>query len=148
MAFSSTVDFIIENHRFMPHPFHLHGHHLHQISFSNTEPFPYESVEEALENNYKNLDMETAPRFDVAWVPPGGHVVVRMTADNPGMWLMHCHNLGHLMAGMGAILFEATNKIPELPDYVLNQLHTTRKDTPKVGISEIIDNPHDGYLSE
>lgn len=146
--YNSTVDFIIENHRFMPHPFHLHGHHLHQISFSNTEPFPYESVEEALENNYKNLDMETAPRFDVAWVPPGGHVVVRMTADNPGMWLMHCHNLGHLMAGMGAILFEATNKIPELPDYVLNQLHTTRKDTPKVGISEIIDNPHDGYLSE
>lgn len=148
IEYNSTVDFIIENHRFMPHPFHLHGHHLHQISFSNSEHFPYHSIEEALRGNYENLDMETSPRIDVAWVPPGGHAVVRITADNPGMWLMHCHNLGHLMAGMGAIFFEATDRIPDVPEYALNQLHPLLGALPNVGISEMIDNPHDGTLHE
>lgn len=148
IPYNSTVDFIIDNHRYMPHPFHLHGHHLHQISFSNSESFPFESVGEAITEKYVNLNIENPPRFDVAWVPPGGHVVARITADNPGVWLMHCHNLGHLMAGMGTVLFEATDKIPKLPDRAINQLHPIGTDKDNKGISEMLHNQHDGWLLE
>ena len=33
-------------------------------------------------------------------VGPGQRVDIEFTADNPGHWFFHCHNLYHLHAGM------------------------------------------------
>jgi FtsP/CotA-like multicopper oxidase with cupredoxin domain len=33
-------------------------------------------------------------------VPPRGVVAVAFDADNPGRWLLHCHNLLHMATGM------------------------------------------------
>ena len=32
-------------------------------------------------------------------VPADGYVVIRFKADNPGLWLLHCHTLSHDMEG-------------------------------------------------
>jgi FtsP/CotA-like multicopper oxidase with cupredoxin domain len=37
---------------------------------------------------------------DTVHVPPMAKVTVVFDADNPGRWLMHCHNLYHMLAGM------------------------------------------------
>lgn len=33
-------------------------------------------------------------------MPPMGRVTVDVVADNPGQWLLHCHNGYHAEAGM------------------------------------------------
>ena len=33
-------------------------------------------------------------------VGPGQKIDIEFTADNPGNWFFHCHNLYHLASGM------------------------------------------------
>lgn len=119
-----TVDLIVNNHKFLNHPVHLHGHYFHILSFSDHENFPYASVAEAVENNYGALNIDNPPYSDVAMVAVGGHVVLRIYANNPGIWLFHCHNIGHLLGGMGAVLFESLSEIPPPPEYLQNECET------------------------
>lgn len=35
-------------------------------------------------------------RRDTFTIPEQSHVVVRFRADNPGMWILHCHVAWHL----------------------------------------------------
>lgn len=108
-----VIDLILDNYKHINHPVHMHGHFVHVISYSNKENFPYKTVQEAIENGYTNLNLEDPPYLDVVLVPVGGHVVLRFEADNPGIWLIHCHNIGHLMGGMGAVLLESLDEIPQ-----------------------------------
>lgn len=107
-----VVDLIINNYKHINHPIHLHGHYVHLVSFSDRENFPYNSVQEAVDDKYPHLNLDNPPYLDVVIVAVGGHVVLRITANNPGIWLLHCHNIGHLLGGMGAILYEQLDEIP------------------------------------
>lgn len=64
----------------MAHPMHLHGHHFQVVG----------------------LNGRTLPGAlrDTVLVPPRGVVAVAFDADNPGRWLLHCHNLLHMATGM------------------------------------------------
>lgn len=108
-----VVDLVLNNHKHINHPVHLHGHFVHVISFSDKENFPYDSVDDAMSDNYENLNLKDPPYLDVVLVPVAGHVVLRFQGDNPGIWLLHCHNVGHIMGGMGAILLESLERIPK-----------------------------------
>ncbi|KPI02308.1 multicopper oxidase type 3 [Actinobacteria bacterium OK074] len=66
------LDFI--NTTTMWHPMHLHGH-TYQIG-------------------------DSGPRKDTAIVLPGKKLSVFFDADNPGQWMLHCHNAYHGEAGM------------------------------------------------
>ncbi|WDF44953.1 metal-sensing transcriptional repressor [Streptomyces sp. T12] len=44
------------------------------------------------------------PRKDTAIVLPKKTVSVAFDADNPGQWMLHCHNAYHAEAGMMAVL--------------------------------------------
>jgi FtsP/CotA-like multicopper oxidase with cupredoxin domain len=64
------------NHSMAMHPMHLHGHFFH--------------VGSALK--------------DTVIVPPHmGRVTFEFTADNPGDWFFHCHNLYHMESGMARV---------------------------------------------
>ena len=54
--------------------------------------------------NYENPPMRTS--FSV---PANGFVVVRFKADNPGLWLFHCHILSHMLEGQ-SLLFRVADK--------------------------------------
>ncbi|KAM9904082.1 hypothetical protein OXX79_002972 [Metschnikowia pulcherrima] len=110
-----VVDIIINNNKHINHPVHLHGHYVHLLSYSTHETFPYDSLLEASTGNCSTLRLVNPPLLDVVLVPVGGHAVLRFTADNPGIWLLHCHNVGHLMGGMGAVLLESLEDIPAQP---------------------------------
>jgi FtsP/CotA-like multicopper oxidase with cupredoxin domain len=60
---------------------HLHGHHMVVIS-RDGEP------------------VDGALWLDTVDVRPGETWVVEFVADNPGVWMDHCHNLEHAAAGM------------------------------------------------
>ena len=70
------------NRSFMDHPMHLHGHHVLVLS-RNGEP------------------VSGSPWWaDTLNVAPGESYEVAFRADNPGIWMDHCHNLDHAAQGM------------------------------------------------
>ena len=42
-------------------------------------------------------------------VPNNGYIVLRFLANNPGIWLFHCHTFSHLFEGQ-ALLLDVTDK--------------------------------------
>jgi len=63
------------------HPMHLHGHHMTVLK--------------------KNGEKVKTPwQTDTLNVRPGESYEVAFVADNPGMWMDHCHNLEHAATGM------------------------------------------------
>jgi hypothetical protein len=55
----------------------------------------------------------TPMRRDVLMVRPQGNFVIRFTADNPGIWLFHCHIDWHLASGLAAVMVEAPEEIQQ-----------------------------------
>jgi multicopper oxidase len=48
------------------------------------------------------------PRKDTVIVRPMDQLAVDLAADNPGQWMLHCHNLYHKQAGMMTTLSYVT----------------------------------------
>ncbi|GJN72156.1 hypothetical protein PLICBS_006228 [Purpureocillium lilacinum] len=99
-----TVDLVINNLDDGAHPIHLHGNSFHVLSSFRADGRdgwgsynPYES-----EAPPAGLNLESPVIKDTISVPRRGHVVVRLTADNPGLWMLHCHMLVHMGTGMVA----------------------------------------------
>nr|PNR52063.1 hypothetical protein PHYPA_008437 [Physcomitrium patens] len=74
------------------HPFHLHGHNFYIVGegYGN-----YDSVLDPL-----TFNLIDPPQRNTAGVPAGGWIAIRWTANNPGVWLLHCHLEMHLSWGM------------------------------------------------
>lgn len=81
----AIVDIVLNNMDPGKHPFHLHGHNFQTIHRSAEEAGSYDP----------SAPNPTPPRIpmrrDVVLAPPNGNVVIRFRADNPGIWLYHCH---------------------------------------------------------
>ncbi|MEU9469024.1 multicopper oxidase domain-containing protein, partial [Streptomyces avermitilis] len=65
----------------MWHPLHLHGHTFALTGINSTRA-----------------------RKDTALVLPHHKLVIDFDADNPGLWMLHCHNQYHSETGMMTIL--------------------------------------------
>lgn len=101
------VDLVINNLDDGAHPFHLHGHSFYVLS-------RYRTDRRAGWGSYNPFDGQkpppggldvTAPLLkDTVVVPRRGHVVVRFRADNPGIWMLHCHMAVHLGSGLAMAL--------------------------------------------
>jgi FtsP/CotA-like multicopper oxidase with cupredoxin domain len=75
------IEIRFRNKTMMAHPMHMHG-------------VPFQVVEIGGER------FAGAMRDTVLVPPNGGRVTVAFDAVNPGTWVMHCHNLYHMAAGM------------------------------------------------
>lgn len=77
-----VVRITVANRGFDVHPMHVHGHHVLVLS-RNGEP------------------ATGAPLWlDTVDVRPGEVWELALVADNPGIWMDHCHDLSHAAAGM------------------------------------------------
>ncbi|KAK7102669.1 uncharacterized protein [Littorina saxatilis] len=66
-------------------------------------------------NSVPGLELEYPLHKDTINVPTGGYVVVRIKADNPGVWAMHCHVSLHSSDGMFMLLNESFPDHPAPP---------------------------------
>lgn len=82
VRFGELVKFTVVSRGYESHPVHPHGHHVLVLS-RNGVP-----------STGSPLWLDT---FDVR---PGEVWEVAMKADNPGVWMDHCHNLRHALEGM------------------------------------------------
>jgi FtsP/CotA-like multicopper oxidase with cupredoxin domain len=72
------VELELVNETMMWHPMHLHGHFFRLLQGAG----------------------DFCPLKHTVNVAPGETVRIEFTADNPGRWFFHCHNVYHLEAGM------------------------------------------------
>ncbi|KFZ13800.1 hypothetical protein V501_03522 [Pseudogymnoascus sp. VKM F-4519 (FW-2642)] len=112
LSHNQIVDIVINNNDPGKHPFHLHGHAFQAIWRSAEEAGPFDAS--------RDTDFSKTPmRRDTLMVRPNGNMVLRFKADNPGVWLFHCHIEWHVDSGLIATMVEAplemqkTISIPE-----------------------------------
>jgi FtsP/CotA-like multicopper oxidase with cupredoxin domain len=74
----------------LAHPMHLHGHDFYIL----------DSKANAVWNgSTAGLDLTNPTRRDTAVLPAAGYLLIAFLADNPGMWIMHCHIAWHASQG-------------------------------------------------
>ncbi|XP_078446928.1 laccase-7-like [Wolffia australiana] len=115
IRYNSTVEVALQNTAFLAkesHPIHLHGFNFFVLAqgFGN-----YDRARAEKRFNLVNPQV----RNTIA-VPVGGWAVIRFVANNPGVWIMHCHLDVHLPLGMAmAFVVEdgptAASKLPPPP---------------------------------
>lgn len=91
--FSATVP----NEVAYSHPIHLHGYYSQFLEVGHGDDYKTGNPV------YRNLT-RNAPLKDTIMIPGGGYAIVRLRANNPGYWLMHCHIEQHMHLGMRMIL--------------------------------------------
>ncbi|MGE3758006.1 MAG: multicopper oxidase domain-containing protein [Pseudobdellovibrionaceae bacterium] len=77
-----VVRFTFENDTMMHHPMHLHGHFFRVL----------------------NQFGERSPLKHTVDVPPHGTRTIEFYANEPGQWMLHCHNLYHMKTGMARVV--------------------------------------------
>ncbi|OMP02338.1 Multicopper oxidase, type 1 [Corchorus olitorius] len=99
LKFGSTVQIVFQDTSIVTvenHPMHLHGYEFYVIGsgFGNFDP----------RNDPAKFNLVDPPRRNTIGTPPGGWVAIRFKADNPGIWLLHCHIDTHLPWGLAMAL--------------------------------------------
>ncbi|OTB03453.1 putative ferroxidase [Hypoxylon sp. CI-4A] len=96
------VELVVNNQDTGRHPFHLHGHHFQAAYRSGENAGLFE------DSNVTESDFSAFPmRRDTFVLYPSGFIVLRFRADNPGVWLFHCHIEWHVSSGLIATFVEA-----------------------------------------
>ncbi|KAK9129557.1 hypothetical protein Sjap_010044 [Stephania japonica] len=108
LKFGSRVQLVLQDTSIFAaenHPIHLHGHNFFVVAegFGNFNA----------RKDSRKFNLVDPPQRNTVGVPVGGWAVIRFTADNPGVWLMHCHFDNHLFWGL-AMVFVTDNGVGEL----------------------------------
>lgn len=96
----AVVDVFINNTDNGEHPIHLHGHQFFIIATNQ-----YPEAEYLYSYNYLLRDTVS--------VPANGWAKLRFVADNPGVWMFHCHIDWHMSAGFMSHIIEAPEVLYE-----------------------------------
>ncbi len=102
-----VVRFTFQNDTMMHHPMHFHGHFFRVI----------------------NKNGDRSPLKHTVDVPPHASRTIEFFTNEPGQWMLHCHNLYHMKTGMARVVryndfkltpeMEANDKLdPHLHDHL------------------------------
>ncbi|KGO77348.1 Multicopper oxidase, type 2 [Penicillium italicum] len=105
---NDIIEIVINNHHNNLHPWHLHGHQFQVLQRTPVDGGYYTGL---------SSNVSATPiRRDTIMVQNHGHTVIRFRADNPGVWMLHCHIEWHVEAGLMATIIEA-------PETFANTVH-------------------------
>ncbi|KAJ2307695.1 ferroxidase fet3 [Coemansia sp. RSA 2611] len=108
---NTDVEIALFNRDNNTHTIHLHGH-----SF-----FVYRRGSVDGDKTKYRTAGDFPVRRDTVAVPPREFVLLRIRADNPGVWFLHCHQAYHNLQGLAATFIEAPYFAQqfEIPEQVL-----------------------------
>jgi len=95
-----VVDLIVNNHDTGEHPLHLHGHVMFVLGMAAAGSGDYNATNAV-------LDLTNPVIRDTASVNPNSWIYLRVVANNPGIWVFHCHIDWHITAGMLMVFAES-----------------------------------------
>ncbi|MBX3039211.1 MAG: multicopper oxidase domain-containing protein [Bdellovibrionaceae bacterium] len=96
---NDVVRFTFENNTMMHHPMHLHGHFFRVL----------------------NANGDRSPLKHTVDVSPHQTRVIEFLANEPGEWMLHCHNLYHMKTGMARVVKYST--FTPKPEVAAHQSH-------------------------
>jgi CopA family copper-resistance protein len=97
-----VIRFTLQNETMMHHPMHLHGHFFRVL----------------------NKFGETSPWKHTVDVPPHTTRTIEFLADEPGEWMLHCHNLYHMKTGMARVVkYSSFTPAKEIQEHQKNDPH-------------------------
>lgn len=89
----TVIDLLINNLDEGAHPFHLHGTYFYIVATGATGVYDWSGYPH-------NLLTDNPLRRDTITIDGYGWSMLRVVADNPGVWPFHCHIAWHLAAGL------------------------------------------------
>lgn len=93
------IELVLNNLDGNAHPFHLHGHTFQMVASGEGV---YDGNRSAV-----NWNLNNPAQRDTIRVAGEGFSIIRFRADNPGVWMFHCHIDWHLESGLAAIFIAA-----------------------------------------
>ena len=116
------------------HPFHLHGNDFYILaSHAPSRVGAYElynPFDGSRDPAGGSMNLYNPLVKDTVYVPSMGYVVLRLKAENPGLWFFHCHILWHESVGM-AMAFAIDEQTDSLVWRTLAE--GARKSCPELG---------------
>lgn len=113
-----VVRFTFQNETMMHHPMHLHGHFFRVLN--------------------KNGDY--SPLKHTVDVSPMATKTIEFYANEPGQWMLHCHNLYHMETGMARVVRYNTFKMTPEQEHLDHQDHHLHDHWYKSGILQAATN--------
>ena len=97
-----VVRFTLVNKTMMHHPMHLHGHFFRVLTSAGVK----------------------SPLKHTVDVGPHSTRTIEFLANEPGEWMLHCHNLYHLKTGMARVVkYESFTPKPEIAQHQKHDPH-------------------------
>lgn len=122
---NDVVRFTLENQTMMHHPMHLHGHFFRVLNKFN----------------------EKSPLKHTVDVAPHQTRTIEFLANEPGEWMLHCHNLYHLKTGMARVVkYSSFEPKPEIAKWQKDDPHN-HDHWYYYGLLETSSNHAQGYFS-
>ncbi|EGG05707.1 uncharacterized protein MELLADRAFT_48734 [Melampsora larici-populina 98AG31] len=116
------------------HPWHLHGQAAYVVgnglgAFSDEELAKQEAARkhQPIARDTQMVFAGKGATYSNTTVPTGtqtGWMVLRMKAETPGAFLLHCHIQPHAFMGMGVVLLIGMENLPPLPQDFLKEYIT------------------------
>jgi iron transport multicopper oxidase len=114
IPYNAIVEVNINNHDDRAHPFHLHGHTFQIVNRGDGGAL------------FPGLDSAPAVPMarDTVVVYGENAATLRFRANNPGVWLFHCHTEWHVESGLTATFIEAPDVLQASNPYIPNSHKT------------------------
>ncbi|KAM0972266.1 hypothetical protein ACFX2H_019797 [Malus domestica] len=98
LEYNASVELVLQGTNVLAsdnHPVHLHGYSFYVVGwgFGNFNP----------KKDPLSYNLVDPPEESTVGVPKNGWVAIRFRADNPGVWVMHCHIERHQTWGMTTV---------------------------------------------
>ncbi|KAL2497907.1 Laccase-14 [Abeliophyllum distichum] len=108
LEYNSTVELVFQGTNTVAgidHPMHLHGYSFYVVGwgFGNFDK----------DRDPLNYNLFDPPLQNTIAVPRNGWTTIRFKANNPGVWLLHCHLERHISWGMETAFIVKNGKNPE-----------------------------------
>jgi iron transport multicopper oxidase len=101
--YGDVVQIVVNNQDAAIHPFHLHGHQYQVLSRPKSGTGNW--------SGRATSNSNTPIRKDTLTVNANSHAVIRYVANNPGVFLFHCHIEWHVEMGLTATIIEAPDRL-------------------------------------
>lgn len=107
VKYGDIVEIVVNNLDGAIHPFHLHGHQFQVLDRPHSGAGKWSGGDGGAN--------PVPPKRDVVTVNANSFAVLRFVANNPGVFLFHCHIEWHVEMGLTATLIEAPEKLHNYP---------------------------------
>ncbi|KAJ2659253.1 ferroxidase fet3 [Coemansia sp. RSA 1200] len=117
-----VVEIEISNPTDIDHPFHMHGHTFQIVEYGPASAGAGKNATAASKIPLRRTS-RVPMRRDTLVVRTGEYVRIRFRADNPGVWMFHCHMDVHFALGLAITLVEAPDVLQQrmvIPPELIN----------------------------